>query len=99
MQLAALTGYVDSIMDAFTAESGCENNSPLDNLMTVKAFVKRYPGLEKTDKSLRWEIDQSDKNRLDEFGGIERHHGRVYINIANYTKWMIRGGETDDESN
>jgi hypothetical protein len=66
-----------------------EVTSNLDDVLTVKAFVKRYPDLGKTDKAIYWDIFNSKYNGLDDCGAILRKGRRVWIVVPNYRDWLF----------
>ena len=68
--------------------------SNLDDVLSVKSFIKRYPDLGKTDKALYWDIFNSKHNGLDDCGAVLRKGRRVWIVVPKYRDWLFgQGGE------
>lgn len=61
----------------------------LDDVMEVKAFVKRYPDLGKSQKALYWDLWNSAHNGLDKHGAILRKGRRVFIVVPKYRDWLF----------
>lgn len=67
--------------------------SSLDDVMSVKAFVRRYPDLDQTEKAVRWDIYNAAHNGLAEYGAVIRKGRRTFLVVPKYRDWLFgRGG-------
>lgn len=64
----------------------------LDDLMTVPAFLRRYPDIQ-TEQGLRWQIFNRDKNGLKDSGAIVKKGGRWFVNLPRYRDWVLDSDE------
>jgi len=60
----------------------------LDDLLRVKAFVRRYPELA-TESAMRWQIHNAASNGLHEHGAIIKIGRAVYIHRGRYLDWLL----------
>ncbi len=61
----------------------------LDDVMSVKAFVRRYPDLGKSEKAVRWDIFNAAHNGLDSHGAVLRKGRRTFIVVPLYRNWLF----------
>ena len=70
----------------------------LDDILTVRAFAKRYP-LICTEPSLRWQIFQGDDNGLFDAGAIIQiggyKNGKILIDAPRYLDWVVSHRSTN----
>lgn len=60
----------------------------LNDLMPIKAFVERNPGMG-SESSLRWQIFNAEQNGLAESGAIVRRGRRLFIVVPRYLAWVL----------
>jgi hypothetical protein len=66
-----------------------EQQSTLDDLMSVKGFAERYPELG-SEASQRWRIFCASQNGLAEAGAVVRCGRRVFIDQRRFMQWLDR---------
>lgn len=65
-----------------------DNDPRLDDILTIRAFCRRFPELG-SEASLRWQVFNSSNNRLDEAGAIIRRGRNVFIAANRYRDWLL----------
>ena len=61
----------------------------LDQVMSVRCFVERYPDLGKSAKAIYTDIERSEENGLHDCGAILRKGRRVWIVVPRYRDWLF----------
>ena len=70
-------------------ETGGNKRTALDDIMSLKNFVKRYPDLA-TEQQVRWAIFQREHNGLRKSGAILKRGGRIFIVVPKYREWLLQ---------